>query len=559
MFCTRCGGELRPQDRFCAGCGSPISEQTAPQDVPAAAPSVVVAEPQAHAMTSAQHTEAPPSVRGSEVSRASASRPPRQPRAASSPSELAAIATEWGESVDQSASSFNVRIADLRRMVAPTLWDNLDDPLRADPGDLARLIASRPDALAPLCAAFVGSVSTAFSEEPTVALPGDTGALTRRALWAAGKGWLDEAVDDVQAVLAISAFDAQVWYCLGVLCCLQGSGPDAASDAFTKCARYLGEDRVSTAAFAWLAAASALEVGGLESEAATVLGEATSKFASPELHVALARVSGSAAGLEVAFQRDPTFVFDCAALQLVGLDERVEAAVSSLGPQSVVEPPSEDGREGPPAVVLAQLARRWSTARREYRRLGGTGSETEPTVPPEPKAPIRLAVTGPTSEKLREVVEVETRQRDEDARYGQAVEIFQERAAKRQAALEEHAKWERRRELMKVASMNFDATATADNLLEPLAKQAQPPRKQQVAPVSVAQTRFAYQATAPVRRPVARKRSAAWIYYTFLSVASLFVVLTGQIAAGLGGFVAFGAYATYLYRGGRIVIWFWTW
>ena len=57
-------------------------------------------------------------------------------------------------------------------------------------------------------------------------------------------------------------------------------------------------------------------------------------------------------------------------------------------------------------------------------------------------------------------------------------------------------------------------------------------------------------------RPTRRRRSLAWIYYSILAVLSLFA-----IPATHGGSLIvtalLGLYATYLYRGGRIVIWFW--
>lgn len=53
-----------------------------------------------------------------------------------------------------------------------------------------------------------------------------------------------------------------------------------------------------------------------------------------------------------------------------------------------------------------------------------------------------------------------------------------------------------------------------------------------------------------------RRRSKAWIYYTILAVLSLIGVFLGQ-TVGLAAAALFGLYARYLYRGGRIVIWFW--
>lgn len=53
-----------------------------------------------------------------------------------------------------------------------------------------------------------------------------------------------------------------------------------------------------------------------------------------------------------------------------------------------------------------------------------------------------------------------------------------------------------------------------------------------------------------------RRRSKAWVYYALLTILSLIALCAGQIA-GLAGMAIFGLYAVYLYRGGRIVIWFW--
>ncbi|MGA8744884.1 MAG: hypothetical protein WB507_03355 [Solirubrobacterales bacterium] len=53
-----------------------------------------------------------------------------------------------------------------------------------------------------------------------------------------------------------------------------------------------------------------------------------------------------------------------------------------------------------------------------------------------------------------------------------------------------------------------------------------------------------------------KPRAKAWIYYVVLAGLSFIALCTGQLA-GLAGLVLFGAYARYLYRGGRVVIWFW--
>jgi hypothetical protein len=52
-----------------------------------------------------------------------------------------------------------------------------------------------------------------------------------------------------------------------------------------------------------------------------------------------------------------------------------------------------------------------------------------------------------------------------------------------------------------------------------------------------------------------RKRSLAWIYYTIIAIAGV-VVAFSYPQTLLVSLVA-GAYALYLYRGGRWVIWFW--
>jgi hypothetical protein len=51
-------------------------------------------------------------------------------------------------------------------------------------------------------------------------------------------------------------------------------------------------------------------------------------------------------------------------------------------------------------------------------------------------------------------------------------------------------------------------------------------------------------------------RSKAWVYYAILAILSLISVFTGH-AVGLVGVLLFGGYSTYIYRGGRIIFWFW--
>ena len=53
-----------------------------------------------------------------------------------------------------------------------------------------------------------------------------------------------------------------------------------------------------------------------------------------------------------------------------------------------------------------------------------------------------------------------------------------------------------------------------------------------------------------------RRRSKAWIYYSLLAILAL-VALPSVGASALLGAGLFGAYAAYLFRGGRIVVWFW--
>lgn len=59
----------------------------------------------------------------------------------------------------------------------------------------------------------------------------------------------------------------------------------------------------------------------------------------------------------------------------------------------------------------------------------------------------------------------------------------------------------------------------------------------------------------PAARP-RRKRSVAWVYYTILAV----LCLVGAFSVGPSALlpaVLCGAYATYLFRGGRFVLWIW--
>jgi hypothetical protein len=53
-----------------------------------------------------------------------------------------------------------------------------------------------------------------------------------------------------------------------------------------------------------------------------------------------------------------------------------------------------------------------------------------------------------------------------------------------------------------------------------------------------------------------KRRSAAWIYYAVLSLVGVVAAAAGTPQALLGTAVA-ALYAVYLFRGGRVVIWFW--
>lgn len=62
----------------------------------------------------------------------------------------------------------------------------------------------------------------------------------------------------------------------------------------------------------------------------------------------------------------------------------------------------------------------------------------------------------------------------------------------------------------------------------------------------------------PVGKPpgAAVRRSKAWIYYAVLAVVSV-VTIPSIGWQGMLGAAAFGLYSAYLFRGGRLVIWFW--
>lgn len=64
-------------------------------------------------------------------------------------------------------------------------------------------------------------------------------------------------------------------------------------------------------------------------------------------------------------------------------------------------------------------------------------------------------------------------------------------------------------------------------------------------------------ATAGTTARRGRARSVAWMYYAVLAVLSVVSAVISGSPTPLVGLVLFGLYATYLYRGGSIVIWFW--
>ena len=61
--------------------------------------------------------------------------------------------------------------------------------------------------------------------------------------------------------------------------------------------------------------------------------------------------------------------------------------------------------------------------------------------------------------------------------------------------------------------------------------------------------------TAPWRTAAGQRRSAAWIYYALIAVGAL--ILGFQHPAFVLVAILAGLYSTYLFRGGRFVIWFW--
>ncbi|MFG1625088.1 hypothetical protein [Kribbella sp. NPDC049227] len=57
-------------------------------------------------------------------------------------------------------------------------------------------------------------------------------------------------------------------------------------------------------------------------------------------------------------------------------------------------------------------------------------------------------------------------------------------------------------------------------------------------------------------RPVVR-RSKAWVYYAVLSVGALIAMPALGWWHALLAALGCGIYSAYLFRGGRVVIWFW--
>ena len=67
-------------------------------------------------------------------------------------------------------------------------------------------------------------------------------------------------------------------------------------------------------------------------------------------------------------------------------------------------------------------------------------------------------------------------------------------------------------------------------------------------------TSLPYRVSTTGRRP--KKRSAAWIYYSILTVGALIATFTASVWMIIAA-ILLGLYAFYLFRGGSIVIWFW--
>lgn len=59
------------------------------------------------------------------------------------------------------------------------------------------------------------------------------------------------------------------------------------------------------------------------------------------------------------------------------------------------------------------------------------------------------------------------------------------------------------------------------------------------------------------RQPPHRRRSIAWLYYSVIAVISVFAAISTGKPQVLIATALCTAYAIYLYRGGRIVLWIW--
>lgn len=59
------------------------------------------------------------------------------------------------------------------------------------------------------------------------------------------------------------------------------------------------------------------------------------------------------------------------------------------------------------------------------------------------------------------------------------------------------------------------------------------------------------------RQPARRRRSIAWIYYSIIAVVSVFAAISTGKPQVLIATALCTAYAIYLYRGGRFVLWIW--
>ena len=76
-----------------------------------------------------------------------------------------------------------------------------------------------------------------------------------------------------------------------------------------------------------------------------------------------------------------------------------------------------------------------------------------------------------------------------------------------------------------------------------------------LAPSSPVEPRRGSVFTSPWRTPEGHRRSVAWIYYALIAVGAL--IASFQHPAFLLAAIVAGLYSTYLFRGGRFVIWFW--